>query len=141
MNKEDFNVGDYVKITKSKRNWAAQMDSYDGKIVQITKIIQDNIDDVLEIRFKDCASWHWTFDDGHFVKCDTPKTLPLIDPIDPIDQEIAFQEKMLSNWKTKQASAISETPVAYNGDIKPTVSNIVTKNRKTNFNSEIISFN
>lgn len=141
MNKEDFNVGDYVKITKSKLNWASQMDSYDGKIVQITKIIQDDIDDNLEIRFKDSGNWHWTFDDRHFVKCDTPKTLPLIDPLDPIDQEIAFQEKMLSNWKIKQASAISETPVAYNGDIKPTVSNIVTKNRKTNFKSEIISFN
>jgi len=64
-----FKVGDKVIITKSKDNWGNSMDRYDGKIVEITKVTNND-----NIRFKGDDGWSWNYSNGHFQPVDNPST-------------------------------------------------------------------
>jgi len=66
----DFKVKDWVVITKSKTNWTESMDSYIGKVVQITGFYNPD-----KIQFDGCGRWSWLYGDGHFRKA-RPDEIP-----------------------------------------------------------------
>ena len=53
-------VGDQVRITKSSRNWNSNMNEYVDKVVTVTRVFKE------DIKFDNCGSWNWRYDDGHF---------------------------------------------------------------------------
>lgn len=57
-------VGDMVMITKSEGewNWVSDMDKWDGKVVEITAVWEDDC-----INFDGSGMWIWSFKDGHFT--------------------------------------------------------------------------
>lgn len=62
--KTEFEVGDWVTITKSSTNWNSHsMDRLVGKTVKITSIT--NASNQL-IKFDDCSWCAWIFEHGHF---------------------------------------------------------------------------
>lgn len=63
-------IGDWVKLTKSTKNWGLGMDEYVGKIVQITGFKYDGIIDFKE-QFE-WGNWNWVYSDGHFTPCEAP---------------------------------------------------------------------
>lgn len=76
-NKEVFNVGDWVTITKSDTNWNGAMTKWDGKQVQITQVFNND-----EIKFEGHGSWYWSYKQGHFtkevIKVDYSYLIPLL---------------------------------------------------------------
>lgn len=60
----NIKVGDWVIITKSKKNWTHEMNKFVGQIVQVTNVYDNS--HRCRIRFKDDDGWQWCFDDGHF---------------------------------------------------------------------------
>lgn len=71
MKAEEFNVGDWVVLTKkSSNNWVKQMDKFDDVCVQIITVIDKNI-----IKFIDDENWTWKFSDGSFRKAE-PYEIP-----------------------------------------------------------------
>lgn len=61
---DDFSVGDWVVITKSKRNWGVTMDRYDGRILKISQKRKS------DFKFENFEGndWNWVAKDGHFRK-------------------------------------------------------------------------
>ena len=67
MKEEEFNVGDWVVLTKkSSINWVEQMDKFDGISVQIITVIDKNA-----IKFINDEDWTWKFSDGSFRKAES----------------------------------------------------------------------
>ena len=63
-----FQVGDWVKITKSNTNWAYSMDNFVGKKVQITDVWNNG----WGIRFnEDSNGFSWNYYQGHFIPCES----------------------------------------------------------------------
>jgi len=71
---EEFKVGDWVKITKSNKNWHRDMDKYIGKIVQITSVREAVYKaNGQVVQFKDDKEdWTWSSGCDHFVKVSAP---------------------------------------------------------------------
>lgn len=64
MKAEEFNVGDWVVLTKkSSVNWVEQMNKFDDLCVQIITVIDKNV-----IKFIDDENWTWKFSDRSFRK-------------------------------------------------------------------------
>lgn len=60
----DIEVGDWVKITKSKTNWNIAMDKFIGQIVQVTNV--DFYSRGKTINFKNDGDWTWCYEEKHF---------------------------------------------------------------------------
>jgi hypothetical protein len=147
MKETKFKVGDWVKITQSDYNWGPQMNKFDGKIVQITKMLNDHT-----IRFEGDEGYEWNFSHGHFVKADSPTRL-----LSPEEQEYLLVGYATVPTTLSTPSFTITTPsVKYDttsmkvmaldyvdfmtGSSSPTISIIKPKNKKSMFKSDIVSF-
>lgn len=145
MEETKFKVGDWVKITQSDYNWGPQMNKFDGKIVQITKMLNDHT-----IRFEGDEGYEWNFSHGHFVKADVlnallspeeqeyllvgyntvPINLSTVPPIRTISESFKFDGYSIHFSETLNQENLSS----------PTISIIKPKNKKSMFRSDIVSF-
>ena len=77
--KETFDVGDWVVITKSSRNWTDTMDKFVGTTVQITQVESEAFGDYV-IKFEGCMHYHWSFNQKHFRKAKLKESPDYVPP-------------------------------------------------------------
>lgn len=78
--KDDYTpeVGDRVVITKSKNNWAYEMDKFDGQVHTIGKVFDTDTRST-SVSFKGdleedgINKWAWIYADGHYKFLDREK--------------------------------------------------------------------
>lgn len=129
MNEKKFKIGDWVKITKSEFNWSDQMDHFDGKIVQITDIVIDCENDDICIKFENCGTWFWSYNDEHFVRCENKE-------LNMIDQELLYQEHLLQeNLLQVLLEEFNTKSVINNLTLNPTSNPIINIDKKSTFDS------
>ena len=66
MEKRIPQVGDTVRITKGKQNWAMDMDKFVGLEVEITSIYANGDGAKFKSSNKELNNWNWNFRQGHF---------------------------------------------------------------------------
>lgn len=75
MKEEEFNVGDWVVLTREKSiNWVSGMDKFEGLCVQIINISHNN-----SIKFEGDEDWTWKFSDNSYRKAE-PHEIPSYTP-------------------------------------------------------------
>lgn len=103
----EVQVGDTVRITKSRSNWNEEMDEYVGQEVVVTKVSRYGSDAVIE--FAGSSRWSWCSDNKHFIVIKnaqpTQSTKHPISGIVPADQvqvgDIVRITKSSGNWNKK----------------------------------------
>lgn len=128
MKTETLNIGDYVQITKSKINWSFKMDKFDGAVVCITEVKDNN-----KIRFNNDDGWEWLYSDNHFKKVSAPYSSTFLSME---EQELILLNNAISTSTYKPEENYLEVPLAATS----TISIINKKYKKTTFKSDIVSF-
>lgn len=130
MKTKNFEVGDLVKLKISDNNWNEDMDYFDGKIVEIKKILNDPNYGTI-IKFDEDDGWEFVYEQGHFELYEKAK--PVVNKHSSIDDEISYQESLLNNITFHESKKINE--------LKSDIEGIKSKRRKVDYNSITIKLN
>lgn len=130
MKTKNFEVGDLVKLKISDNNWNEDMDYFDGKIVEIKKILNDPNYRTI-IKFDEDDGWEFVYEHGHFELYEKAK--PVVNKHSIIDDEISYQESLLNNIIFHESKKINE--------LKSDIEGIKSKRRKVDYNSITIKLN
>lgn len=80
---------DWVVITKGHSDWGSCMDSFIGKIVQITKLYDED-----RINFNNDGGWIWRYKNGHFRKAESHEIPKPVTPSTSTGDPMEYAKKM-----------------------------------------------
>lgn len=107
---KDVEVGDYVMITKSDKNWNSKMDSHVGNIYKVTNVHKDLRG--VGIHFKDSSPFSWNSWQKHFIVVGGPDLVVTSSLTDTKSDERTSGELFIGiSEKPKRAVGIPEIKI------------------------------
>lgn len=90
---DKFEVGDYITITKSNKNWSSPMNDFVGKIVQITAV--STLSRI--VTFQEDDYWTWNYEHGHFRHATQEEINNHLGIPEPLTTNVEFEEDLPFN--------------------------------------------